>query len=411
MHRSFQKTLVLVAATACLTSAYAQKSSKKSRNPDNHVAAQSYANNPDADSFGRDVAARRKIDEAWLRASVKQARFNATVQRLMTPRTGPAGVKNWRVYRSRFVEPVRIRAGLRFWNENAATLARAEQTYGVPAEYIVGIIGVETIYGQQMGNFSVVDALATLAFDYPASHPRAAERAKYFRGELEQFLTTAYLTNANPFSTVGSYAGAMGMPQFMPTSWSNFAVDFDGDGKIDLFNSKADAIGSVANYFVGHGWQRGIPAHYDVQVRSTPAQLATLLEPDIKPTFSAADMAANGVQIAPPGNSHNGPLALIELKNGDGEPQYVAGTPNFYTITRYNLSSFYAMSVIELGDAIKRARAGAPTTADTANTSDTAPDPSSESTNSPSAEAAAKAYLRNKERQRRTPDPANFSTP
>ena len=409
MHRILQNTLVLIAASALLASANAQKTSKKTRNSDSDdPAAQSYANRPEAEAFVREVAARRHVDEAWLRASVNQARFNPTVQRLMTPRTGPAGVKNWRAYRSRFVEPIRIRAGLRFWNENEAALARAEQTYGVPAEYIVGIIGVETIYGQQTGNFSVVDALATLAFDYPQNHPRLAERTKYFRGELEQFLTTAYLNNANPFETQGSYAGAMGLPQFMPTSWSNFAVDFDGDGKINLFTSKADAIGSVANYFVAHGWQRGIPAYYDMQLRSTPAQLATLLEPDIKPSFSAADMAANGVQIAPPGNNHNGPLALIELKNGDGEPQYVAGTQNFYTITRYNWSSFYAMSVIELGQAIKRARTGTPVQIESAAV-DSA-EPSSETANSPSAEAAAKAYLRNKARQQRTPDPATFSS-
>ena len=409
MHRILQNTLVLIAASALLASANAQKTSKKTRNSDSDdPAAQSYANRPEAEAFVREVAARRHVDEAWLRASVNQARFNPTVQRLMTPRTGPAGVKNWRAYRSRFVEPIRIRAGLRFWNENEAALARAEQTYGVPAEYIVGIIGVETIYGQQTGNFSVVDALATLAFDYPQNHPRLAERTKYFRGELEQFLTTAYLNNANPFETQGSYAGAMGLPQFMPTSWSNFAVDFDGDGKINLFTSKADAIGSVANYFVAHGWQRGMPAYYDMQLRSTPAQLATLLEPDIKPSFSAADMAANGVQIAPPGNNHNGPLALIELKNGDGEPQYVAGTQNFYTITRYNWSSFYAMSVIELGQAIKRARTGTPVQIESAAV-DSA-EPSSETANSPSAEAAAKAYLRNKARQQRTPDPATFSS-
>ena len=407
MHRILQKTLVLLAASACVVSANAQKSTKKNRDSEAPASAQSYANRPEAEDFVREVAARRHVDEAWLRASVKQARFNPTVQRLMTPRTGPAGVKNWRAYRSRFVEPIRIRAGLRFWNENEAALARAEQTYGVPAEYIVGIIGVETIYGQQTGNFSVVDALATLAFDYPASHPRQAERSKYFRGELEQFLTTAYLNNANPFETQGSYAGAMGLPQFMPTSWANFAVDFDGDGKINLFNSKADAIGSVANYFVGHGWQRGMPAYYELQLNSTPAQLATLLEPDIKPTFSAAEMAANGVQLAAPGPQHNGPLALIELKNGDAEAQYVAGTQNFYTITRYNWSSFYAMSVIELGQAIKRARTGSAVVPDSNNAPET--EPSSETSNSPSAEAAAKAYLRSKARQQRTPDPGSFS--
>jgi membrane-bound lytic murein transglycosylase B len=408
MHRILQTTLALLCAGLCATGAYAQKSNAKARSVDSATPSSSYGDRPDAEAFVREVAERRHIDEAWLRASINQARFNATVQRLMTPRTGPAGVKNWRGYRSRFVEPIRIRAGLRFWNENAATLARAEQTYGVPAEYIVGIIGVETIYGQQMGNFSVVDSLATLAFDYPASHPRAADRAKYFRGELEQFLTTAYLTGSNPFDTIGSYAGAMGMPQFMPTSWANFAVDFDGDGKINLFGSTADAIGSVANYFVAHGWQRGMPAYYDVQVDSSPAQLETLLAPDIKPSFSAAEMAALGLRIQPPGNQHTGPLALIELPNASAATQYVVGTPNFYTITRYNLSSFYAMSVVELGQAIARARNGAPAASD----SETAlPDPASETSNSPTAEAAAKAYLRSKARQQRTPDAGNFSAP
>ncbi|MCS4293435.1 membrane-bound lytic murein transglycosylase B [Comamonas sp. BIGb0152] len=408
MHRILQTTLAVLCAGLCATGAYAQKGSAKARSPESATTSSSYGNRPEAEAFVREVAERRHIDEAWLRASIQQARFNATVQRLMTPRTGPAGVKNWRGYRGRFVEPIRIRAGLRFWNENAATLARAEQTYGVPAEYIVGIIGVETIYGQQMGNFTVVDSLATLAFDYPASHPRAADRAKYFRGELEQFLATAYLTGSNPFDTVGSYAGAMGMPQFMPTSWSNFAVDFDGDGKINLFGSTADAIGSVANYFVAHGWQRGMPAYYDVQVDSSPAQLETLLAPDIKPSFSAAEMAALGLRIQPPGNQHTGPLALIELPNASAATQYVVGTPNFYTITRYNLSSFYAMSVVELGQAIARARNGAAAASDS---EPAVPDPASETSNSPSAEAAAKAYLRSKARQQRTPDAGNFSAP
>ena len=366
----------------------------------------SYAQRADAMAQVPEIARRTGLPETYVRNAIGNANYLSSVPRLILP-AGRGVRRNWRVYRSRFVEPIRIRAGLRFWNENEAALARAEQTYGVPAEYIVGIIGVETIYGQQTGNFSVVDALATLAFDYPASHPRQAERSKYFRGELEQFLTTAYLNNANPFETQGSYAGAMGLPQFMPTSWANFAVDFDGDGKINLFNSKADAIGSVANYFVGHGWQRGMPAYYELQLNSTPAQLATLLEPDIKPTFSAAEMAANGVQLAAPGPQHNGPLALIELKNGDAEAQYVAGTQNFYTITRYNWSSFYAMSVIELGQAIKRARTGSAVVPDSNNAPET--EPSSETSNSPSAEAAAKAYLRSKARQQRTPDPGSFS--
>ena len=344
MHAFFKRTLVFIAASACCTWAIAQKS------------ANSYAQRPEAQTFVDEVAAREHIDRSWLQAAVNQTQFNARVQSLMTPRTGPAGVKNWRAYRSRFVEPIRIRAGLRFWQDNASTLARAEKEFGVPAEIIVGIIGVETIYGQQMGGFTVADALATLAFDFPASHPRAAERAAYFRRELEQFFTNAYLTRVDPFEAKGSYAGAMGIPQFMPSSWAAYAVDYDGDGRIDLFNSPTDAIGSVANYFVGHGWKRGLPTYYRVQMDSNPQQLATLLAPDINPSFSAADMLANGVTVQGEGSASSGPLALIELKNGSDAASYVAGTQNFYVVTRYNWSSFYAMSVIELGQAILQAR-------------------------------------------------------
>ena len=364
-----------------------------------------YSGRADVRAFAAQLQSQHGVDARWCEQVLAQARFLPRVPPLMLPPSRP-GVRNWRVYRSRFVEPVRIRAGAAFWDTHARVLDKAAQEFGVPADVIVGIIGVETIYGRNVGNFRVIDALATLTFDFPREHPKAQMRQAYFQGELTQFLVSASRTRTDPFSPVGSYAGAMGLPQFMPTSWANFAVDFDGDGKINLFNSKADAIGSVANYFVGHGWQRGMPAYYELQLNSTPAQHATLLEPDIKPTFSASEMAANGVQLAAPGPQHNGPLALIELKNGDAEAQYVAGTQNFYTITRYNWSSFYAMSVIELGQAIKRARSGAAVVPDTGTPE---VEPSSESTNSPSAEAAAKAYLRSKARQQRTPDPGSFS--
>ena len=346
MHRIPKNTLVLIAASAFLISARAQKTSESTR----------YAGNPQADAFVREVAARRQIDEAWLRAAVHQTRFNATVQRLMTPRTGPAGVKNWRAYRSRFVDPIRIRAGLRFWSENEATLARAEHTYGVPAAYIVGIIGVETIYGQQMGNFRVMDALATLAFDFPTAHPRAKERTEFFRRELEQWLSLSHRTNIDPFEVRGSYAGAMGLGQFMPSSWARFAVDFDGDSRIDLFRSPTDAIGSVANYFKGHGWTTGMPTHYSVQFDPATVKMDELLAPDILPTFSATSMQAKGALLDAAGAQHTGPLALVELENGGDAPTYVAGTENFYAITRYNWSSYYAMAVIELGREVAAAR-------------------------------------------------------
>ena len=400
--------LALCLLTASAMAAPAKKTLKKAA-PIAAVAAAAsvaYASRDDAMQLAADIASRRDLPADWVRAQLSEARNLPVVTRLMTP-AGKTFVKNWTVYRSRFIDPVRIRAGVQFWQANRQALARAEQQFGVPAEIIVGIIGVETIYGRNMGNFRVMDALATLTLDFPQSHPRAQARTDYFRGELEQVLVTANRTGSDPFALRGSYAGAMGLGQFMPSSWDKYAVDFDGDGRIDLFNSATDAIGSVANYFVAHGWQRGMPAYYDVQVDSSPAQLETLLAPDIKPSFSAAEMAALGLRIQAPGNQHSGPLALIELPNASAATQYVVGTPNFYTITRYNLSSFYAMSVIELGQAIQRARSGAPAPGSAVDDVE----PQSESSNSPQAEAAARAYLRSKARQQRAPDPANFSAP
>ena len=263
--------------------------------------------------------------------------------------------KNWALYRSRFIDPVRTRAGVTFWQAQRDTLARAQATYGVPAEIIVGIIGVETIYGQQMGRFKVLDALATLALDFPAEHPRAAQRSQFFAGELGQFLKLTNQSGIDPMSLRGSYAGAMGMPQFMPSSWAKFAVDFDGDGRIDLFNSPADVIGSVANYFKTFGWQPDMPTHYNVSFDPEKLDLEALLLPDILPTFSVASFTAKGAVLDAAGQTHTGPLALVELQNGDQPASYVAGTENFYVITRYNWSSYYAMAVIELGRAVAQA--------------------------------------------------------
>ncbi|GAB3473531.1 hypothetical protein GCM10011496_36520 [Polaromonas eurypsychrophila] len=312
-----------------------------------------YAHRPEAMRFADDLASRRDLDPQWVRQTLGQARHLPTVVRLMQP---PAKnfTKNWRVYRSRFIDPVRIAAGVRFWQDNQASLARAEADYGVPAEIIVGIIGVETIYGRDTGKFRVLDALATLAFDFPASHPRASERSEFFRGEIEQFLTLQSRLNTDPFAALGSYAGAMGMPQFMPSSRNKYAVDFDGDGRIDLWNSPADVIGSVANYFKAFNWQPGMPTHYPVSFDSRKLDMDALMAPDILPTFSVASFTAKGAVLEGTALQHSGPLALVELLNGDpanggSAPIYVAGTENFYAITRYNWSSYYAMSVIELG--------------------------------------------------------------
>ena len=310
-----------------------------------------YSDRPEAMQFADDLAARRGLDPAWVRDAMGQARQLPTVTRLMQP-PAKTFVKNWRVYRSRFIDPIRIEAGVRFWRANQSTLARAEKDFGVPAEIIVGIIGVETIYGRDTGSFRVMDALSTLAFDFPASHPRAAERTAYFKGELEQFLTLQNRRSADPLTPRGSYAGAMGMPQFMPTSVAKYAVDFDGDGNVDLWGSPADVIGSVANYFKAFNWQPGMPTHYPVSFETSQLDMNALMAPDILPTFSVASFTAKGAVLRGAALQHAGPLALIELQNGGDAPQYVAGTENFYAITRYNWSSYYAMAVIELGQEV-----------------------------------------------------------
>lgn len=313
-----------------------------------------YAEREEAMQFADDLAARRDLDPAWVRSMIGQAQNLAVVSRLMQP--PPASQpKNWKLYRSRFIDATRIGAGVRFWTENRRTLAQAEQEFGVPAEIIVGIIGVETIYGQQMGDFRVIDALATLAFDFPESHPRAAERSRYFRGELEQFLVFHRGERTSPLKPRGSYAGAWGMPQFMPSSLARWGVDYDGDKVVDLARSTEDVIGSVANYFKGYGWITGMPTHYPVRFDNAKLDLEGLLAPDILPTFTAARFQEKGAVLEGPALAHKGPLALIELQNGEEPPTYVAGTENFYVITRYNWSSYYAMAVIELGREVKEA--------------------------------------------------------
>jgi membrane-bound lytic murein transglycosylase B len=315
-----------------------------------------YATRDDVMQQAEAMAAASALDPERVRHAIGQARFMPGIAKAILP--PPVGVpKNWAAYQTRFVEPVRIKAGTRFWLANRDTLQRAESETGVPASVIVGIIGVETIYGQNIGTFRVIDALCTLAFDFPAAHPKAQARAAFFRAELAEYLALTARTHTDPLALRGSYAGAMGWPQFMPSSWSKYAIDFDGDGRVDLFNSQADVIGSVANYFKAFHWQPGMATHYAVHFDEALLDKAALLVPDILPTFSVAELAAKGVLLDAPGNQHTGPLALIELQNGDAPPQYVAGTENFYAITRYNWSSYYAMAVIELGQAVAQAMA------------------------------------------------------
>ncbi|GAB4089536.1 lytic murein transglycosylase [Hydrogenophaga soli] len=348
-----------IAAPAYSESANKQKSSKQ------QPVGTAYADDARVAAFAADVAQRRNLDPDQVTTWLAQARQLPVVQKLMLP-PPKAEAKNWAAYRARFIEPVRLKAGAAFWQQNQAWLAKAEADTGVPASLIVGVLGVETLYGQHMGNFRTLDALATLAFDFPAAHPRAAARQAFFRDELEQFLSLCQRQGLDPLSLRSSYAGAMGLPQFMPSSWARHAVDFDGDGRIDLFGqsgSAADAIGSVAQYFKAYGWKPGLPTHVAATVRSTPEQLDTLLAADILPSFSLERLRALGVEPATPEGAPASPWALIELFNGDpaqgGQPpSYVVGSDNFYTVTRYNWSSYYAMAVIELGQAIAQQRRG-----------------------------------------------------
>ena len=315
-----------------------------------------YGDHPAAMAFAGDLAERRQLDSAWVRAQVAQAqRLEAAIRGVTPP---PRGVpKNWAAYRARFIEPTRIAAGQRFWQDNRDALARAEAEFGVPASLIVGVIGVETLYGRHTGTHKVIDAITTLAFDFPASHPRAAARTAFFRDELEQLLSLCHRNGSDPHSLLGSFAGAMGLPQFMPSSWARYAIDFDADGKVDLFDSPADVIGSVANYFKAFGWQTGMPTHYPVRFDPATLDLNTLLAPDILPSFGVADFQAKGAVLDGAALQHTGKLALVELENAGAPSSYVAGTENFYVVTRYNWSSYYALAVIELGEAVARAMA------------------------------------------------------
>ncbi len=318
-------------------------------------ASTAYRNHNEAMQFAQALDAAQGWSDDWAQRWVSQAQRQTRVIQLMRP--APAGtLRDWHAYRARFVEPRRLRAGQRFWREHAETLARAEATYGVPAWLIVGIIGVETLYGEHTGTFKVLDALTTLSFDFPAEHPRRAERVQFFRDELSAFLQKTRDTTTLPDRWLGSFAGAIGLPQFMPSNWGLFGVDFDGDGQVDLVNSPADAIGSIANYIKGFGWSTGMPTHYPVAFDHQRLDLETLLAPDILPTFTVTSMTAKGAVLEDEALNHSGPLALVELENGPRPSTYVAGTENFYVITRYNWSSYYALAVIELGQAVKALR-------------------------------------------------------
>ncbi|MBI5257254.1 MAG: lytic murein transglycosylase B [Burkholderiales bacterium] len=314
-----------------------------------------YGRREDVMRFAAELAEQQGLPREWLEAALAQARYLPAVARLIMP--PPAGTaKSWAAYRARFVERERVQAGAAFWAQHQAWLEAAEQRFGVPPEIIIGILGVETYYGRLTGSFRVLDALATLSFDFPSGRK---DRSAFFRSELAAYLQLAQREGFAPESVKGSYAGAIGLGQFMPGSILKYALDFDGNGHVDMAGSPADVIGSIAHYLAEHGWRAGLPTHFDIQPPVDTAERAQLLAADILPSFTAGQMAERGAQLAEAAHQHEGLLALVELQNGAAAPSYVAGTQNFYAVTRYNWSSYYALAVIELGQVIGATRAAA----------------------------------------------------
>jgi len=312
----------------------------------------------EVESLATQIASAQSLPESWVLSRIAQARLIPSVVQLMSPAPAPIQ-KNWAAYRARFIEPTRIGQGVEFWRKHEATLNQAELEFGVPAEIIVGILGVETLYGQHMGAYPVLDALATLSLKFPKSHPRALERQAFFQNELGIFLKDQFLHPPPKHKEVlGSYAGAIGAAQFMPSSLAKFALDYDKDGVIDLVRSPQDAIGSIANYFKMYGWQSGAPVRFPITLNSNTEQLGELLLPDILPTFTPSALESRGVVLGESAKDYKGLLALIELENGLDAKSYLAGTENFYVVTRYNWSSYYAMAVLDLGLAVREAYLG-----------------------------------------------------
>jgi membrane-bound lytic murein transglycosylase B len=306
--------------------------------------------------FIEHMASTHGFERSQLETLFRDVRHTARAIQLVMP-APPGKPKNWQAYRARFIDPVRINAGVAFWSAHADALARAHQKYGVPPEIIVAIIGVETVYGRHTGNFRVVDVLTTLGFDYP-DKPNREARMRFFQGELENALLYAREAGIDPLALLGSYAGAIGWPQFMPGSIRRWAVDFDGDGRIDLRNSPVDAIGSVANFLVQHGWKPGEPVVFpaSVEVDQDERRWEEFIGQGLEAKFALEELKAAGVQpaVEPPADMRYG---LVDLQNGLEPTEYWLGANNFFAITKYNRSYFYAMSVVDLARAVRVARA------------------------------------------------------
>lgn len=304
------------------------------------AVAGDYSNKKNVNHFIKQMVKKHKFKKSDLDKLFSKAKIhNSILEAIARPAEG----KPWHQYRPIFVTKKRTQGGIAFWKKNAAALKRAEKKYGVPQEIIVAIIGVETRYGKHAGRYPVFDALATLAFAYPP-------RAKFFKSELEHFLLMTREEKIPPLKMLGSYAGAMGMPQFISSSFRHYAVDFDGDGKRDLWNNPTDAIGSVANYFRKHHWKPGQVITHKVQVHGKRYQ--KLISKSLKPTHSQQELLQSGVIL--PGNlttNAKGKLLKFEQR---GPSDYWVGWDNFYVITRYNHSALYSMAVYQLSQKIKQ---------------------------------------------------------
>ena len=306
------------------------------------VHAENLANRADIRQFIDTMVDKHQFQQKNLTQLFSQARFH---EKIIESITRPAESKAWHQYRPIFVTKKRIHRGVEFWDKNQVLLEQAERTFGVPAEIITAIIGVETFYGRHKGSYRVLDSLVTLGFDYP-------KRGKFFRSELEHFLLMTREEKMDPLSVMGSYAGAMGQPQFISSSFRSYAIDFDKDGKRDLWHNTADVIGSVANYFKRHGWSRGDAIVSPAKVSGS--QIKTLLDKGIKPHSRIQTLQQQGVQPSQPLPRDN-KAALIKLEQKNST-EYWVGMNNFYVITRYNHSPLYAMAVYQLSQEILQLR-------------------------------------------------------
>ncbi len=307
-----------------------------------HATPKPFNQRPEVKRYINHLAKKYDFD----RAKLNNLFANVTIDdRVIALMKRPYEAKSWAVYRKHFLTKQRIDGGVKFWQQHAKTLAQAQRKYGVPPSIIVAIIGVESRYGNIQGKFSVFNTLATLAFAYP-------KRAKFFRNELTQFLLFTREDKVDPLSIKGSYAGAMGQPQFMPSSYRHYAVDFSGNGKRDLANNPQDVIGSIANYLKENGWQRGKPIATQAMINGQKYRQLNLKIR--KPTYTTTTLAKYGIKPTGKVNSA-AKIKLIKLNGMSGAGPHWLGYYNFYVITTYNPSNQYAMAVYQLSQAIKKA--------------------------------------------------------